>query len=166
MPGKLERFDKVIGSISKWFNAIAICAMVVMLVVVVVDVAGAKIFRTPLPGAFDVPSLLGLLIIALAIPQTYRMNGHVKIEFFAERMKKRTQAVLRIIVSLVTLVLFGAITWQMFLYSRLIQSGKLVTVNVEIPVFPFTYIAGLAFLLMCPLVAVQLIRAVAEVRSK
>ncbi len=163
---KLRRFEKVINGVSRWLNWMASAAMVVMLVVVFVDVAGAKIFNRPLLGADDVASLSGLLIAAFAIPFTQVLGSHIKIEFFMERLGKRAQAVIDSIMSLFGLALFAAMTWQMFDFSQTLQVTKSVSQSSHIPLYPFTYAVVIAFFMVCPLLLVQFFRAVTEVTKK
>lgn len=152
MSSNLVRFNKVIEKISAWFNWIAVAGMWLMLLIITIDVIGAKAFRWPLPGVFDMVCPLEFIIVALAIPFTQILKGHVAIEFFVGQLGKRTQAVITTIAAMLALILFLAMTWQMFSYSRTIQLSGEITPSLRIPVFPITYIATLSFFLMSLLV--------------
>jgi TRAP-type C4-dicarboxylate transport system permease small subunit len=149
MPSKLWRFNKVIEIISIWLNWIAVAGMGLMLLIITIDVVGAKAFRWPLPGVFDMVCLLEFLIVALAIPFTHILRGHVAIEFFVGRLEKRAQAIITTIAAALALILFLAMTWQMFSYSLTIQLSGEITPSLRIPVFPITYIATVSFCVMC-----------------
>ena len=155
MSSKLGRFNKVIEKISIWLNWIAVAGMWFMLLVITTDVVGAKVFRWPLPGVFDIVCLLEFLIVALAIPFTHILRGHVAIEFFVGQLGKRAQAIITTIAAALALILFVAMAWQMFSYSRTIQLSGEITPSLRIPVFPITYIAAVSFCVMCLLVLGQ-----------
>lgn len=140
--------------------------MVLMLVLITVDVTGAKVFRLPLPGVFDAVSLLELLIVAFAIPFTHVLRGHVRIEFFVNRLGKRAQVIVITIAALVALVLFVAMAWQMFVFSRTIQVAGVIAPTMQIPISPITYTVAISFCLMCLLLLGQLLRTVKEVIKK
>jgi len=134
-----------------------------MLLTVVIDVTGAKIFRWPLRGAMEGASILGLLISSLAIPFIYSLHGHIKIEFFMARISKQSRKIVSSIANLLSLALFVVMTWQMFSFSHIIQVSGVITPSVRIPVFPFTYAVGVSFLVTCVLILADFIRSAREV---
>ncbi len=166
MPSKLELWEKFIKLASNWLNWVAVAAMLLMLIVVIFDVFSSKVFRAPLHGAFDIVGLLAILITALAIPLIQTARGHITIEFLVTQLGKRGKSIIYSIASVFTFILFIALAWQMFSYSRTIQVAGVITPSVRIPVFFFTYAAAVSFLLVIPLAVVQFLRTIKEVIKK
>ena len=166
MPGKLERSENIIRRISSWLNWIAVAAMLLMLLIITFDVFSAKLFRWPLHGSFDVIGLLAILITALAIPLIQTKRGHITIEFLVTQLGKRGKAIIYSIASIFTLILFIALTWQMFTFSMTIQAAGIITPSVRIPVYFFTYAAAVAFLVVIPLAVLQFMKSIKEAIKK
>jgi TRAP-type C4-dicarboxylate transport system permease small subunit len=166
MSSKLGRFNKVIEQISVWLNWVAVAGMWLMLLIITIDVVGAKVFRFPLPGVFDIVCLLGFLIVALAIPFTHTIRGHISIEFFVDRLGKRAQAIITTIAAALALILFFAMTWQMFSYSRITQLSGEITASLRIPVFPIMFIATVSFCVMFLLVLGQFLTKIKKEVTK
>ncbi len=166
MSSKLGRFINIVKRISTWLNWVAVAGMGLMLLIITIDVAGAKLFRWPLPGVFDLVCLLEFLIVALAIPFTHVIKGHVSIEFFVGRLGKRAQVIVTIIAALLTVVLFIAMTWQMFVFSRTIQVSGQITPSLRIPIFTATYVAVISFCVMSLLVIGQFLQKIKGVTKK
>ena len=116
--------EKIINRVSAWLNWVAVVTMGLMLLIVVIDVVGAKFFHLPLRGSLELASLLGLLIAALAIPFTYILKGHISIEFFMQRLRKSIRNPIIIMVYSFPWHYLSLLTWQMFTYSETIQGGR------------------------------------------
>jgi TRAP-type C4-dicarboxylate transport system permease small subunit len=160
MSSKLERFINIVKRISTWLNWVAVAGMWLMLLIITIDVAGAKLFRWPLPGVFDLVCLLEFLIVALAIPFTQWIRGHVNIEFFVGRLGKRGQVIVTTIADLLAIILFIAMTWQMFVFSWICQVSGQITASLRIPIFTVTYMAVISFCVMFLLVLGQFLQKI------
>jgi TRAP-type C4-dicarboxylate transport system permease small subunit len=166
MPSKLDSIESVLEKVSQWFNRLAIVAMAVLLVLTVIDVVGAKVFRWPLPGAVEVTSLVALIIAAFALPLTQMLRGHIEIEIFVIMFSKRVQAIISCVIALLALALFIVITWQIFDFSRAAQLSGRVTPTQEIPLYPFTYGAVICFFMVCPILILQFLKALKGLYEK
>jgi len=71
----MNTFEKFSIQMSNWFNWAALAGLTVMLGLITVDIVGAKIFKQPIPGAMDLTSLLGLVVIAFSVAQTLLLSG-------------------------------------------------------------------------------------------
>ena len=162
MPNKLNIVEKCCNLLGQWCNWIAVIGLVAMLLVTVIDVIGAKFFRWPLPGAVEGTALLGLVVTAFALPITQALRGHIEIEVIVQMLPGRLQTVISGVVSLLGLVLFAVMTWQMFDFSRTIQIAGRVTPTQEIPLYPFTYAVTVCFFLFCPMLLVQFLKTLIE----
>ncbi len=166
MSEKIERLEKSSDLVSRWLNWLAIAGMVAMLALTLLDVIGAKLFRWPVPGSFEITELLGLVIIAFALPYTQVLRGHIEVEFFEERLPERVRRIVATFISLFGVVLFAVLTWQMFDFALTIQLAGRTTATMYIPFFPFTYAAALCFFMVCLLLVVQFLKSVSKVMKK
>jgi TRAP-type C4-dicarboxylate transport system permease small subunit len=148
----LERFTR---RLSQWFNWIAVAGLTVMLVLVTVDIVGAKLFKQPVPGAMDLTALLGLVVIAFAVAQTQLMGRHITVNFLTVRLPKPVRLVVQSISTLLCILFFAAVIWRAFMYARDMQILGDASMTINIPLAPFAYGLALAFI---PMLLILVIR--------
>jgi len=139
----MNRFERVINSLSKWLNWVAGVALVLMLIVIVADIIGAKLFKWPIPGGIDIVGLLGVVVIAFAIAQTQTIHGHIEVEFFVMRLPEKARNVIAGIVYSLGMALFALLAWRSYTFGDSLRVKGEVSMTVGIPVYPFVY--GIAF---------------------
>jgi len=154
----MHLLEKINHYISRWFNGIALAALSAMLFLVAVDVIGAKVLSLPVSGAMDLTSLLGLLIIGFSMTQTYMEGRHITVDFLIIRANKRLRNVLRCLNAVLCMVFFLFVVWRLFLYAHDLQMYGEKSLTVKIPLFPFAYALGVAFVPMLLAVPIQLYR--------
>ncbi|MCF8144875.1 MAG: TRAP transporter small permease [Deltaproteobacteria bacterium] len=154
----MHLLEKINQYISRWFNGIALAALSAMLFLVAVDVIGAKVLSLPVSGAMDLTSLLGLLIIGFSMTQTYMEGRHITVDFLIIRANKRLRNVLRCLNAVLCMVFFLFVVWRLFLYAHDLQMYGEKSLTVKIPLFPFAYALGVAFVPMLLAVPIQLYR--------
>jgi TRAP-type C4-dicarboxylate transport system permease small subunit len=166
MSGKLEFFKKFSRTFNRVLRWVSMTGMVVMVITTIIDVAGAKLFRWPLPGAFEITSILGLVVIVFALPYTQMLRGHIEIDIFTGLLPKRAQSILGCFMFLLGIILFVLITWQMFDFGQGLRMDHRVTETWEIPMYPFAYGATVCFFAGILTLLLQFIQIVAEVFKK
>lgn len=139
----MNRFERVINSLSKWLNWVAGVALVLMLIVIVADIIGAKLFKWPIPGGIDIVGLLGVVVIAFAIAQTQVIHGHIEVEFFVMRLPEKARNVIAGVVYFLGMALFALLAWRSYTFGDSLRVKGEVSMTVGIPVYPFVY--GIAF---------------------
>ena len=63
----LEKFDRFNHRISFWVEWIGLTGLLLMMFITCIDVIGAKMFKTPVPGALDIVMISQLLAVACAV---------------------------------------------------------------------------------------------------
>lgn len=135
----LDRFSgflKLIGGV----------ALTSMMLLTVVDVIG-RFFKHPIFGSVELVGFLATIIVAAALPYTYKVDGHVGVEIIVRLLSKRTQIYIDIFTRSLSLILFSLITWQMFLYARDIHETGEVSMNLEFPIYYIVYLLAFGLLI-------------------
>lgn len=145
----LEKFERLNRWLCGWAATIGLAALVFMVVLTCVDVAGAKLFLLPVPGALDMVQLAQLLAITLAAGLTLMERRHVAVEFFVALLPGSARRVVAFVVELLCLALFVIVVWRLFDYGLHLQEGNEVTPSTQIPLAPFAYTAALALVPVC-----------------
>jgi TRAP-type transport system small permease protein len=151
----LERFTE---KISFWFAGFALTALSAMLLLVTLDIIGAKVFSLPVSGAMDLTSLLGLLLIGFSMPQTYLSGRHIKVDFVMIRTPRVPRKIFRCLSTALCTLFFIFVVWRLFLYAHDLQVYGEKSLTVKIPLFPFAYALAVAFLPMLLAVPIQFYR--------
>ncbi|MCP4024271.1 MAG: TRAP transporter small permease [Desulfobacteraceae bacterium] len=136
---------KALNKFSNILKFIGALALVGMMLLTVVDVIG-RFFKYPIFGSVELVGFMATIVVATALPYTYKVEGHVGVEILVRLFSDKTQIIIDIITRLVSLVLFGLITWQMFLYAKEIHHTGEVSMNLEFPIYYIIYL--LAFCLV------------------
>lgn len=143
---KFGRFNQRFSYLVEW---IGLGGLLLMMFITCVDVIGAKIFRSPLPGAIDFVMLSQLFSVAFAVAATLILGRHVEVEFFVPLLPKIVRGIVDCIIQLLGLLLFVLICWRLIVYGHTLQLSREVTSTVRIPLFPFAYGIALAFIPVC-----------------
>jgi TRAP-type C4-dicarboxylate transport system permease small subunit len=145
----LEKFDRFNRKISGWVEWIGFGALFLMVVLTCVDVIGAKIFLTPVPGSIDIIMLAQLIAISFAGAMVLIQGRHVQVEFFMILLPKRLQSLVDALINVLCMVFFIIIVWRLFVHGYDLQTGGEVTMTAGIPMAPFTYASALAMIPFC-----------------
>src|SRR4030043_2176592 len=133
MAGKLDRFEKLINSLSTWLNWVAGVGLVTMLALIVADIIGAKLFKWPIPGGIEMVGFLGVVVATFAIAQTQVLHCHIEVEFVVTRLPKAAQKVISCFVYLLGMALFALLSWRSFEFGRTLQTSGEVSMTQELP---------------------------------
>lgn len=156
---------KVLRVIINIFMVIAAIATLAMLVIVVLDVILRIFFKSPIVGATEITQML-MVCITPAIGGTILEGRMTKVDVVVEKFPKGVQVVVDTIMYVITIVLFGMLSWRAFdlgAYQRSI--GKVYSM-LKIPEFPFLYLLAFAFAVSCIATIVVLLQYLKSARRK
>jgi TRAP-type C4-dicarboxylate transport system permease small subunit len=156
----LERFEKLNGRVSGWFESIGLAALLFMMLLTCIDVIGAKLFLRPVFGALDVVMLAQIVAISFAAASALLLGRHVQVEFFVVILPKRLQAVIDSIMQLFGLGLFIVIIWRLSVLGHNFQVGGEGSATARIPLYPFAYGIALASIPVCLVLLFQFLSAI------
>jgi len=152
----MKSLEKLARLISTGFNWVALAALGIMLAIVSANIVGAKFLSKPFPGAMDLLSLLGLVVIGFSAAQTYLMGRHIKVDFVSILLPLRIRKIVRFVSTSLCMLLFLTAVWRLLLYARDLQINGETSMTINIPLSPFAYALGIAFIPMVMLLCVQL----------
>jgi TRAP-type C4-dicarboxylate transport system permease small subunit len=118
-----------------------------MMLLTVFDVVGRR-FGMPVRGAYDLVRVCGAIAIGCALPLTKAVKGHIAIEFFFQRLGRRSRAVCDTLMRLLVLGLCGLLAHQFLLYGMQFRARGETTPTLHMPVFWVQWILAAACALM------------------
>jgi len=164
--GKIDHFEKLATSFSRWLNWAGGAGLVAMLGLTVADIIGIKLFKLPVPGAIEIVGFLGVVVIGFAIAYTQVLRGHIQVEFFVMQLPKRVQASITAFVSLLGLILFALLAWQSYDFGRVLQTTGEVSMTRNIPFYPFVHAIAFCCLPVCLVLLAEFLKSVMKAVKK
>jgi TRAP-type C4-dicarboxylate transport system permease small subunit len=162
----INHLNKFIYKLSSWFEYLAIIAFLGMMVSIVIDVVGAKLFQWPLPVGTEAVYLLQLIAIAAALAYSQIDGRHIRVEFIVDKLPRHARSILYALAALLGLALFAILLWESYEYGQTLRLAKDVTATSKIPLFPFAFWLTLSFIPVCLVLLVQMLNAILEVFKK
>jgi TRAP-type C4-dicarboxylate transport system permease small subunit len=135
----MSRIFKILDKFTNLLKFIGALALTIMMLLTVVDVIG-RYFKYPIFGSVELVGFLATIIVAAALPYTYKVEGHVGVEILVRLLSKKTQLTIDLFTRALTLVLFSLVTWQMFLYAHDMKTSGEVSMNIELPIYMIVYL--------------------------
>jgi TRAP-type C4-dicarboxylate transport system permease small subunit len=136
---------KILDKFSNFLKYVGEFSLTCMMMLTVVDVIG-RFFKHPIFGSVELVGFLAVIIVASALPYTYKMDGHVGVEILVRLLPERKQIIIDIFTRFLSLILFCIITWQMFVYAQDLKMSGEVSMNMEIPLYYIVYILAFGLL--------------------
>ena len=156
--------SQVLNKLSDILKLIGAVALTVMMMLTVVDVIG-RFFKSPIFGSVELVGFLATIVVAAALPYTYKMDGHVGVEILVRLLPDKPQIWIDIVTRTLTLVLFILITWQMFLYAEDIQHTGEVSMNLQFPIYYIVYLLSFALLIFTVTIVEMIFQDILKLRK-
>jgi TRAP-type C4-dicarboxylate transport system permease small subunit len=134
-------YSKSLRAVVMALAAVAGAAIVAMILVTCADIV-MRLFRHPLIGAYDIVNIAGTITIACAMPYTTAVKGHVAIEFFFHKLRRRGRIIMDIVIRLLMLALFSALAWGCFRHGQALRENGQVTPTLQMPEFWVAYLVA------------------------
>ncbi len=129
--------NRVVRPSSGVLHSVGVGVLAAMMLLTVADVTLRKVFNRPIVGSFDLTEYMMAIVVSLCLAYCAVNKGHVRVGLVVERLPQRVQAVIDSITGLFSFALFSLITWQCFIYMKLLIASGLTSTVLYIPVFPF-----------------------------
>lgn len=155
----MVRLGKQIDNLSGVFNWVAAGAILAMMLLTCADVV-LRFFRHPIPGTYELVGLMGTVGASFALAYTTAQKGHIAVEFLTRRMPEKVQFIVAAAGELLSVVLFGIITWQSTVYALDLKRTREVSLTIELPVYPFVLSIAIGCCLLCLVLATDFYRSV------
>jgi TRAP-type C4-dicarboxylate transport system permease small subunit len=146
---------RILTVVENALMALACVMLVVMLGTMIVDAVGRYLFSRPLAGNFEFVSFFGMVMLCfLALPRTYSLGGHVKLEAFEPLLARAPLRLPMRINALLGAAAFGAITIYAGAESLEKIHARETTIGlIQLPI----YISFVSFPLGCGVLTLRLI---------
>jgi len=162
--GWFYSLSEAVNSVSKWFEWVGITALVTMVLIILIDVVGSKSFEWPLPGSTELIAVIQVIAIAGGLAFSKIENRHIRIGLFVDKLSGRSKAALEIFNSILGLGFFAVAAVMTFKYGLSMLDSGTVTMLVRVSLYPFAFWISLCCILMCCVIALELINFIGTLR--
>jgi TRAP-type transport system small permease protein len=128
--------------------------------------AGDSILRTffnrPITGAHELTEFVMTMVVFLSLAYTTAMKGHISIDLLVSHLPAKARAVSDIITSFLSLGINVLITWQCFVYALEMWRSNDTSSTINVPIYPFVFVAAIGFGLMSLILLVNFFNALSQ----
>ena len=139
-------FRKIIDWISDKLKMLGAICLAGMALLTCIDVVG-RFFRHPIFGSVEIVGFMATLAVAMALPYTDMIKAHVGVEILVRKFSERTQTIIDICTRIISMSLFGLVTWRMIVYAYTMQEAGEVSVILGFPEYIIIYLTSFCFLI-------------------
>jgi TRAP-type C4-dicarboxylate transport system permease small subunit len=132
------------GRLSRWMEIIAGLALVGVMLLIGLDIVG-RAFGYPVPGAYEMVSLAGGLVIGLALPATTIAKGYVSTDLLLGKLSGKSKVVLIATTRFIGIVIFLLAGYSMIMMGVRLKASGEVTAVLAVPFYHVAYAMGVAF---------------------
>jgi TRAP-type C4-dicarboxylate transport system permease small subunit len=125
-----------------------------------------RIFQVPYKGAYELVSFLGAVVIAFALGYTQKRKDHIVVDILTDKFSKKINRVLDSINYLVTMVFFGLISWQIYLWGMKIWESGEVSETLKIMYHPFIFSVSLGFAVLSLTIFIDFLKTISRQGEK
>lgn len=152
---------KVFKNIADKFNfsllAVAGASLIASMLLVVYN-AILRNFTDPIAGTPEIAGLLGMFTITFALGYTQREKGNVGINILTEKLNKKLQNIIYLLVTVVSLAFFSLVSVKLIGYGFDLIEHKAFLQTTGFAIYPFVLIMAIGFIGL----VVQLVYQIAE----
>jgi TRAP-type C4-dicarboxylate transport system permease small subunit len=158
----MTSLDAAVRILEAVLSRIAQTALFIMMIAVVLDSGGRYLFNHPLSGVYEATELyLMIAVVFLAIGQTQRLGGHVRVELLLERLPVALQRALEIIYLLATMAVFAVAAYaSMRMCWQAFADGRWTAGVVPLPTGPSWTIVAIGLAALCVRLLIQAMQIV------
>jgi TRAP-type C4-dicarboxylate transport system permease small subunit len=160
--GILGRLDSYVALLTRVLSWIAGVGLVGMLLIIVADVIGIKVFSRPVPGGTEIVTFMAVVAIAFAVPYTQVVHGHVAVDFIVEKFPRRAKLIIDVLMTLFGVCLVAVTAWYSFKYAAKLRDTGEVSMTQKIPYYPFVYGMAGCFVVLFLVMLGDLVKSIAK----
>ncbi|MGB6873191.1 MAG: TRAP transporter small permease [Dehalococcoidia bacterium] len=159
----MNKFEKLLGSVTGKVAYGAIVALVVCVGLVVANVVKRSLGLGLISGTNELVTLLAACILGLGIPYLTSVKGHVAVGILVDRLAPRKQAVFDVVTYAISIAIGILITRALVELGQYNQASGWHTGVLRVPFYYFVYMLAGSLALTCVVLIKDLARVVINV---
>jgi len=157
--------EKISNLLNKWFIWIGGVALLTMIGIACANML-LRPLGSPLKGTYELVGFLGALTVALALGYAQITRSHIAVDVLATRYSKRTQKIMKAISSLLSMIFFVLVTWQVAVYATTIWKRGETSETLRIIYHPFVYLVAICCALLALVLFLDFLKSLAPEKGE
>jgi TRAP-type C4-dicarboxylate transport system permease small subunit len=145
-----EQFERATTRVTRAIALIGLTGLLLLASATVLDVLLRWIFNRPIVGLNDTHSLFTALVISSCFPLCIYKGGNITIRFMGSILGKRAKNILDVFGSLLTLIIFALMGWQLWRYADQLAQDGATTWILDWPISPWWRIVTVIIMVCVP----------------
>jgi len=143
----MESFWIFLDKLQDYMKMVAAFFVVGMAAVTCSDVILRVVANNPIFGSEELVSICSLLVMGCALPYSHKKDVHIGVEILIRLFSKKTQAMVKVVTDLLSVILMAVISWRMLIFAGSIAESGERSMNLQLPMHYFAYILGGGFII-------------------
>jgi TRAP-type C4-dicarboxylate transport system permease small subunit len=144
----LQKAEEILSNIIRYFGMISTGFLLIMMMLTVCDVILRFFFGRPISGSYELTGLLMVFVAFLGLAWCALQEGHIMVEFLAEKLPKKVQMFLEYVNYTLLLTVCGLLGWQSFAAAMVYRElGTRYNVTGLLR-YPFVLVVTLGYVLI------------------
>jgi len=156
-------FWEIIDWILDKLKIIGAACLVGMTFLTCADVVG-RFFRHPIFGSVEIVGFMATLAVAMALPYTQQLRGHIGVEILVRIFSEKIQTIIDLCTSFLSLGLFILTSWRMTIYAHEMHESGEVSMNLELPEYCIIYVVAFCFVIFSLIILRDIIQNISKLR--
>lgn len=152
--------ESVIDRLSQWLGILATVFVMAIMVLTVIDVLLRFVFNFPIQGSVELCEYFIVMGGFLGAAWCAVKGGHVKVGMIIDRLSPRAQCIADVVNYVLGIIVIPLVSWRLFIQGDNVRIEDITSSNLEIPAFPFYYLAAFGFAILALVILVQLIKSI------
>ena len=157
--------EKISTHLNRWFIWIGGFALLLMIGIACANML-LRPLGSPLKGAYELVGFLGAMTVAFALGYAQITRAHISVDILATRYSKKTSKIMNIISSLLGVIFFILVAWQVSVFGTTIWERGETSETLRIIYHPFVYAVAISCLLLAFILFIDLLKSVAAGKGK
>jgi len=159
---KTHFIKRTINSISRGMGFIAICILVAMMILTVLDVFLRRVFNSPIPFSLELVEFMMVVTGFLGLAWCAMSGAHIRVDLIVSRMPARAQGIIDSLCYLAGFGISAIIAWRSVMESLAIRKLHTESTVLGIPIFPFYWVVAAGFAALALSILILLARSLKE----
>ncbi len=143
----MKAFWFFMDKLQDYMKMVAAFCIVAMAAITCFDIVLRATLNSPIFGSEELVSICAILAMSFSLPYSHTKDVHIGVEIFVKLFSKNTQSIIKAITNTLSIILMAIISWRMFLFGSSMSASGERSMNLQLPMYYFTYILGGCFLI-------------------
>jgi TRAP-type C4-dicarboxylate transport system permease small subunit len=164
--------NKIVSWLEQWVvpasriaNYVGISMIVVLTLLTATNVLMRFFLGTAFTPMKELSEYALCVLVFLTLPLCAVKGAHIVVDVVTMRLTSRNQAKLASGIILLSIIICGLFTWQVFVRAVRAMNGGEESTILGVWLFPFVFIAGIGFLLLTLVYLIQWLRVLEDMRK-